>query len=127
MSERKGFSLVAAAAQVAKRLVKQSSGQAAYNTATATDIPIGVTQLNVGSGDVQSVKALNDGGSVEIEAAGAITREADVYAAADGRIQALPAGAGDYRKIGMAMEAASGAGSIIEVLPYDYNTVTTVT
>lgn len=126
MAERKGFSLVAAAAQVIKRLVKQASGQAAYQTATATDVPVGVTQLNVASGEVQSVKALNEGGSVEIEAAGAITREADVYAAADGRIQALPAGAGTYRKIGMAMEAASGAGSVIEVLPYDFNTTTTV-
>lgn len=126
MTERRDLSLVAAADLANHRLVKLSGGQAAYLTALATDVPLGVTKLNVKAGDDVSITPINKEGTVEIEAAGAVGAGADVYAAADGCIQALPGGAGTYRKIGQAIGAASGAGSIIEVLPYDYNTTTTV-
>jgi hypothetical protein len=39
----------------------------------------------------------------------------------------LPAAAADYLLIGNAQEAASGDGSIIEVLPYSTPTIKTVT
>ena len=125
--ERKTFSLVAAAALEAHRLVKMdSNGKAAYMTVTDSDIPLGVNELKVAAGEVAGGKFINAEGTVEIEAGGAITLLADVYAGADGKVTALSAVAADYKKIGQALKAASAAGSIIEVLPYDYNTVTTV-
>jgi hypothetical protein len=126
MSERTRFSLEAAAALAAHRLVKLSSGKAAYMTATATDDLIGVNELACASGGQAGGKFINCEGTIEVEAAGAITAGADVYAAADGKVSALSATAGTYRKIGIAMKAASAAGSIIEVLPCDYITTTVV-
>ena len=110
----------------ANTLVKLSSGTIVANTATATDQPIGIALSDGDAGDVVAVSLINKEGTLEIKAAGAITNNADVYAAADGEIQALPAAAADYKKIGIALAAASGDGSIIEVLPYDYTTTTTV-
>lgn len=107
-------------------LVKFSSGKVVANTATATDDPIGVALNEKDADEYAAVQFLGKDGTVELKAGGAISQGADVYAAADGEIQALPAAAADYRKIGIALEAASGDGSIIEVLPYDFHTVTTV-
>ena len=126
MQGRMDLSLVAGSALANHRLVKLSSGEAVYNTETSTDQPIGVSKLNVGEDDDVSIDPMNKPGTVEICAAGAITLGADVYAADDGKIQALPVSAGTYRKIGIAMKAASGDGSIIEVLPYGYTDTTTV-
>ena len=126
MTERIDLSLVTGADLVSHRLVKLSSGEAVYNTATSTDQPIGVTKLNAKDGDDVSITPINKEGTVEICAAGAIALGADVYAAADGKIQALPVAAATYRKIGIAMAAASGDGSIIEVLMNDYVSTTIV-
>ena len=126
MTERKDLSLVAGADLVAHRLVKLSSGEAVYNTATSTDDPIGVTKLNAEEGDDVSIAPINLEGTVEIAAAGAVTLGADVYAAADGEVQALPTAAGTYRHIGLAMKSASGDGSIIEVLLNDTISTETV-
>jgi hypothetical protein len=127
MVERRDFSIEAGADLANHRLIKMSGSQAVYNTATATDNPIGVSKLNVKNGEDISINPMNKEGTVEITAAGAIGQGEDVFAAADGKIQALPAGAGTYRKIGMAMAPASGDGSIIEVLPYGYTETETVT
>ena len=127
MTERIDLSLVAGADLVSHRLVKLSSGEAVYNTATSTDNPIGVTKLNAKDGDDVSIAPINKEGTVEICAAGAITKGVDVYAAADGKVQALPVAAATYRHIGIAMAAASGDGSIIEVLPNDTISTETVT
>lgn len=107
-------------------LVKLSSGKVVKNTATATDDPIGVALGNALENEPVAVRLMNEPGTVEIKAAGAITQDADVYAAADGEIQALPAAAATYRRIGKAMEAASGDGAVIEVLPYDFCATETV-
>lgn len=129
MSERiNNFGLEAAAAMVAHRLIKlDSNGKAAYMTATSTDVPLGVLDRDVALGEVAGGPCLNRGGTIEMMASGAITLAADVYAAADGKVQALPGDAGTYRKIGQAQKAASGDGSVIPVYPYDYITETTVT
>ncbi len=110
----------------ANRLVKLASGTVVLNTATATDDPIGVSLRDGSAADVVSVELINTGGTIEMTAAGAITSGAVVYAAASGKVQALPAAAATYLKIGIALEAASADGSIIEVLPYDYTSTTTV-
>ena len=109
-----------------KRLVKLSSGTIVHNTAASTDDPIGVTDKYGDAGDLAPVNLINKQGTLEITAAGAISSGADVYAAAAGKIQALPTAAGTYRKIGIALAAASGDGAIIEVLPYDYQATETV-
>lgn len=110
----------------AKVLVKLSAGAVVANTKTSTDDPIGVADVNVLSGNPVGVRLLCTDESQEITAAGAIALNAVVYAADDGKVQALPAGAGTYRKIGIALEAATADGDIIEVLPYSFSETTTV-
>ncbi|MBA2881828.1 hypothetical protein HNR65_002159 [Desulfosalsimonas propionicica] len=115
---------------VRNRLVKLAGGTVVLNTATATDAPIGAIVGMDGDGaegDFAAVRFLKDDGTQELEAAGAADAGADAYAADQGRVQALPSTAGDYRKIGKFLQAASGAGSLIEVLPYDWHHVETVT
>ena len=107
-------------------LVKLSSGTVVLNTATATDDPIGVSMDTKSAADVVAVQFLKSGGSYEMIAAGAITSGAVVYAAASGKVQALPVTSGTYRQIGIALEAATADGGIIEVLPYGFNNTKTV-
>jgi len=126
MVERTDFSLEANVDLANHRLIKMSGGKAVYNTATSIDNPIGVSKLNAKTGEYISVHPMNKEGSVEITAAGAIGQGEDVFAAADGKIQALPVAAGNYRRIGLAMAGASGDGSIIEILPYGYTDIVTV-
>jgi hypothetical protein len=110
----------------ADTLVKLDGVEAVANTATSTDAPIGVAQATAADGEEVSVRLLNQPGTVLMTASGAITAGADAYAASAGKIQALPVGAGTYKKIGIALEAAATDGDVIEVLPYDYNSTTTV-
>ncbi len=127
MIRRRDFTLFAETDLANYRLAKLSNGKAAYQSAAPTDVPLGVTNGHAESGGYALIIPVNAEGSVEIEAAGGITAGDDVYAAADGKVQALPAAPGSYRKIGQAIEGANEAGHVIEVLLYDYNTVTTVT
>lgn len=66
----------------------------------------------------------NSPGSREVTAAGVIAINAPVFAAADGEIQTLPAAAADYLQVGVAIEAATAAGDIIEIIPCDPVVVT---
>ena len=72
------------------------------------------------------VRLLTDPGIFVIEASGAIASGAPVFAADDGKVQALPTEAGDYRRIGTTLDASSGAGDLIRVLPYETHSKTTV-
>lgn len=110
----------------ARRLVKLSSGKVVHNTVTATDDPVGVTEYAAKSGEKVAVKLINSPGTFEITAVEAIAADVEAYAAADGKIQDAPAGAGTYRRIGLALEAATGDGHRIEVLPDDYISTLTV-
>lgn len=110
----------------AYRLVKLTSGAVVLNTATATDAFIGAALSDGAAGDVVAVDMINKSGTMQLEAGGAITSGAVVYAGADGKVTAVPTAAGTYRKVGLAFSAASAAGSIIEVLLYDYQATTTV-
>jgi len=64
-----------------------------------------------------AVELLSTDGTLEITAGGIIAYGADVYAAAAGKISALPTAGGRYRKVGIALEAATADGDIIQVLP----------
>lgn len=120
--------LTGAASIYKRRLVKLSSGTVIHNTATYSDRPIGVTEdLQATSGGRITVRPLNKEGTLEMTAAGAITQDADVYAAAAGKIQALPTAAGTYLRIGIAIDAATADGDIIEVLPIGAQSTTAVT
>ena len=108
----------------ARLLTLAGTGNVAH--ASASGKPVGVSLYAVSAGDTVSVKLINSQGTFEIEAAGAIDLGDPVYAAASGKVQALPADAGDYQRIGIAVEAATADGDIIEVLPDDHVTITTV-
>ena len=112
MSETKSpITLTAGADLGQKLLVKFSGGEAILNTATFSDLPIGVNDYAVADTEVAEVKTLDEGGTLEIMAAVAIAQDDLVYAAAAGKITNVAGG----RLIGQALEAASADGSIIEV------------
>ena len=125
-SSKKTFT--AGATALARRvLVKLASSLLVVNTETATDLPLGVTEYAVPASEAVTVRLLNAGGTIEMTAAGAIAADAKVYAADDGKIQAVPASAGTYQQIGIAIEAATADGDIIEVLPHGVGQTITVT
>lgn len=95
-------------------IVTLSGGNAAV--CDATEQPIGVTEYAVASGEAVAVRLLNSGGTVEMVAGAAITSGADVYCIAAGKIDDSDPGSGI--KVGIALEAATADGDIIEVLPY---------
>jgi len=107
-------------------LVQLSSGTVIVNTATATHIPLGVTLYAAAAGEPVAVKLINHPGTVEIVAAGALAAGAIAYAAADGEVSAVPVVNGTYRKIGIALEAATADQDVIEILPFGYDNTTTV-
>ena len=117
---------VGAAAVQPYRLLKTPTA-AEHNTAAATDEPLGVTQAYAPAGGVVMTRLLNDPGTFEIEAAGAASAGDKAFAAADGKVQALPAAAGDYRQIGIFLTAPGADGDVVEVLPYNFHHVETVT
>ena len=108
--------MLAGATVAAFRLVKLSTAKVVHNTATSTDVPIAVSQdAAADDGSRITVRDLKAGGTHKVTAAGAVTAGADVYAAAAGKVQALPEAAGTYRRVGQALEAASDDGEIIEI------------
>jgi hypothetical protein len=109
----------------ARRVKLTASDQVVYADADA--LGMGFTRFYGESGEDVAVAYMNKPGTHHATAAGAITLSADVYAAADGKIQVLPVAAGDYIKVGMALEAAAEDGDVIEVLPLDSGKVVTVT
>lgn len=74
---------------------------------------IGASQQAGDSGDRIGVR-LPSAGTMKLEASEAISSGDRVYKAADGKISATSTSS---IAVGIALEAASGAGSIIEILP----------
>ena len=126
MIENGKMTFVAGAAVAARRLVKLAGREAVHNTAAAADEPVGISEYAVEQGGAMAVRLLSDAGTFEATAAGAFAAGDDVYAADNGKVQALPVAAGDYHKVGKALEEATADGDIVEILPYNYNATETV-
>ncbi|WP_018124957.1 capsid cement protein [Desulfovibrio oxyclinae] len=94
--------------------------------AGADALGIGVTRNDQDAGEDVGVAYHNKPGTVMVIAAGAVSVGQDVYAAAGGKVEALPVLAGDYIKVGVAMEAAAEDGDLIEVVPNEPGKIVTV-
>lgn len=107
----KKFTSNAALAQY-RRVKLVSAGTVGY--AGAVDMSIGTTRNDVdASGRRIAVELSNLEGTVTMTAAGAIAVNSLVYGAADGKVDDIDNG----NLEGVALEAATGDGSLIEVLP----------
>lgn len=97
-------------------LWKKGSADGSVALNGASDIPLGTidnTESSTGIG--QTVLLLGKGSTKKMVASEPITVGEQVYAAANGKVQDLPAGAGTYYKVGTALTAAGTDGDIIEV------------
>lgn len=104
---------IATEALVAGRRVKLTTGNGqAVEYADEADDYIGVT-LTAAAVTLPVTVALKRAypGTVEVEAAGAITSGATIYGADDGKVSTTSSGTDKY---GKALEAASGTGALIE-------------
>lgn len=110
----KGFSATAAIEQY--RLLRLTAGSGtAVEHCGAEDEPIGISdQDDVAVGEFVSVRLLSDAGTAKVQAAGAIAIGDRVYPAANGQIDDVTTANG--KSIGVALEAATAANDIIEVL-----------
>lgn len=101
----------AGAALEADRRVKLASGKLAY--AGADDVELGTLETaSFADGDVRTVNLNTGQGTVRMIAAAAISAGADVYGAANGKVN--DTGGSVY--IGVALTAATADGDVIEVL-----------
>ena len=94
-----------------RRVVPTAGGTVTH--ANAVDFGFGVTQQKAVLGGHVAVRHYNHGGTSKMEAAGAIPINEQVYAADEGRIAAT-----GTKIIGTAKQAASGLGSVIEIIPH---------
>jgi hypothetical protein len=101
-------------AAIAKFLRVKLLSTGKFDTAGAADIDLGtLEEASFVAGDMRAIRLRNAEGTKKMVANGAITLGVDVFAAASGKISATPSGF----HLGMALEAATADGDVIEVLP----------
>lgn len=105
---------VGASALTKHTRVKLASGLLVV--AGAGEPAIGTVLDNYASGDVAAVRLFSSGGTFHMVASAAITANALVYGAASGKVSSTATGT----CIGIAKEAASADGNILEVQPLEY-------
>lgn len=94
-------------------LVKLSSSKLAV--AGATEQPIGTLEdESFADGDVRAVRLLSAQGTIKCVAGAAVAEAAVVYGIAAGKVDDV---ADSNVRVGIALEAATADGDIIEVLP----------
>lgn len=109
-----GYRTFIAGGAIARDLrVTLSSGKLAVAGATAKELGT-IWEPTYNDGDAVSVVLSNKQGTCRMVASGAITAGAVVYTAAAGKISATQA-TGAF-EVGIALTAAAGDGSVIEVL-----------
>lgn len=92
----------------------------AIAAAGALDCDLGtLVTATATSGDDASVRLRSAAGTTKMVASGAITRGVAVFGAAAGKITSTP----NINPIGIALEAATADGNVIEVLRWDSSTV----
>jgi hypothetical protein len=112
------ISIEAGEALEANRLVKLSSGTAVYCDAGNT--PVGVNLDYVASGAMASIKLLANGvGTFAVESAGAVSANATVYTAADGKFDDTVTDT----CLGTLMEAAT-SGDVCEIVSNGLHVIT---
>lgn len=107
-----------------RRVVLNSSDLIVY--ADATTAGHGITKMGAESGEDVAVNYPNKPGTTYVTAADGFNVGQDVYAAANGKVQALPIAAGTYFKVGVAQEAAAEDGDLVEILPLEWGKEVTV-
>ncbi len=108
-----------AASTTENLLVKFGTDAAHYAIAGASDKPIG-TQLGTPAAAEEfcAIGLLGSSSSSRLMVASeAIAVGAPVFAAASGKVSDLPAGAGTYYQVGIALSAAGADGDLVEVDP----------
>lgn len=110
-----------------KRLLQLAEGLALHHDGLSTTLVLGTSDYKVAAGEDGLVIMDNVGGSREITAAGAFGQGVALFAAANGKVRALPVTAGSYLKVGMSLEAATADNDIVEYKPYPTPVVVTVT
>lgn len=112
----------AADAAITERFLLAKIGCASDRVAVcgASDTPIGViTDEAAATGDLINVALFGSAQStLKMVASGVIAQGALVEPAASGRVQTLGVGAGTHHVVGRALDAATGAGDVIEVDPH---------
>lgn len=107
---------------LARYLRVKFNGSGRMVKAGLADRDLGTNELDAfADGDVTNVRFRNAKGTRKCVAAGAITKGADVYTAANGKLSATNASTSYY--YGTAMEAAGADGDIFEVLPCSHGAV----
>ncbi len=109
--EDSGYGSVTLAATIAKALRVTVAGA----LAGLTDQDFGTTMAYGVSGDVVGVSFVNKQGTQKATANGSISAGAKVYTAASGKVSSTQ-GTGAFLR-GIAMEAATADGDIIEIMP----------
>jgi len=106
---------VAGAALAAFRRVKLNTDPTEVVYAGSDEAAIGVTQLDAASGANVPVRLWHRGSTFKVVVASSMNAGASLYGAANGKFDDADPGSGTIR--GKALAAASGDGSVIEVLP----------
>jgi hypothetical protein len=114
----KGFAASGAIAQYLRVILSGTQ----LSVAGVGDIEVGtIEQAAFNAGDMRAVRLRSAQGTTPMVASGAISLFAPVYGDAGGKISATPNG----NFIGIALKAASGNNSVIEVLRIDTNAAVT--
>jgi len=106
------------AAVTTRNLLGKNGSDAAHVAAAgANDLPIGVITDEAADAEESVAVALLGVSkrTLLLVAVEAISAGAPVYTAANGKVQDLPAGAGTYYEVGLALSAATADGDLIEV------------
>ena len=121
-----GIGTFTAAADLDEGLRVEFDGSGELIKAPVDSLGIGATRLPQKAGEEIAVAFWNKPGTHHLTAADAFAVGQAVYAAADGRVSSLPVAAGDYIKVGVALEPAAEAGDVVEILPVESGKVVTV-
>lgn len=105
-------------AAIATRYLLFKKGSDADHIAVcgAADVPLGTVADEATAAEQRvHVNLLGKGPTKKMVASEAIAAGVEVFTAAGGKIQDLPAGAGTYRCVGVSVTAAAADGDVIEV------------